>query len=216
MARCSSAAATKGETLCVATSLTRAKSGSFGAVIPSDLTLLISKSGFLKSLLMAKLIPVKIMRTTALREIPMNHVILLFLPHLLAINCKMTSKSKPEKPTSTVGGCDFPSCEKVSWMMFAVPLPTFIPPKSEGTWPSRMTMAVAETNPVRTGTDMNSRRKPSLKRPMIEAYVSIIKATAKAIACGEYPSPETSFTISAVNKPMSEVGPTEISKSTLA
>lgn len=90
----------------------------------------------------------------------------------------------PPRPMPVVAPSHWGILAKMSWMMLAVPEPTLMP-KSDGICPSMMTMAAAEMNPLKTGTEMNSSKKPSFRRPIASAYMPTDMATAEAMACAE-------------------------------
>lgn len=71
-------------------------------------------TGFTKSLLTPKLMPVKRMRTIAFLLIDRNHIALFSLPHFFPISCKRTRVTIPEAPIAMVRGCAVPIFAKIS------------------------------------------------------------------------------------------------------
>ena len=106
--------------------------------------------------------------TMTARLVAANLTYLLRRPQVAPIFCSAYSMASPVKPMHSVSGLMDPRCHSTSWMICAVPLPV-VSPTSEPTWPRPMTKATAEIQPVSTGAETKSRRKPSLRRPMTSA-----------------------------------------------
>lgn len=138
-----------------------------------------------------------------------------FFPHFFPMNSRMYSIKIPLNPIAIVRGSISGIRDRTLLMIAEVPEGTSLRPTSEPTWPKRIVMAAADRNPDRTGTEMYSRMNPSLSSPTMSEYMPTINATADEISCAAKPSVLRSVIISAVRRPMMEVGPVERSGSRL-